>query len=64
MAVITHLSGGLTDRLSFSLLFTEFFVSATKTQIICRIVSTLINRRHWVFTIITWTVLIKVAQYK
>ena len=64
MNVIAHPSRVLIDPLSFPLLFTEFFVFATKTQIICHIGFTLINRRHWVFTIITWTVLIKVAQYK
>ena len=64
MNVIAHLSRGLTDPLSFPSLLTEFFVSATKTEIVRRIGFTLINRRHWVFTIITWTVLIKVAQYK
>ena len=64
MNVIAHLSRGLTDPLSFPSLLTEFFVSATKTEIVRHIGFTLINRRHWVFTIITWTVLIKVAQYK
>ena len=64
MNVIAHLSRGLTDPLSFSSLLTEFFVSAKKTEIVRRIGFTLINGRHWVFTIITWTVLIKVAQYK
>jgi hypothetical protein len=39
-------------------------VSATKTEIIHRIGFTLVNLRHWVFTLTTRTVLIKVAQYK
>ena len=64
MNVIAHLSRGLTDPLSFPSLLTEFFVSATKTEIVRHIGFTLINRRHWVFAIITWTVLIKVAQHK